>query len=130
MTKTKAPSPVPLTKVQKRVLKLCRSFLREPTSRGTLSNLCEALTSFELDAQFAKIYATNRGIETVRAEVKDLEICRDCRVKLDASNRANVSGYQCVTCKRKAHSVYVAQQRATKKAAKAAAEGDEATEAA
>lgn len=116
MTSTKTVPPPPLTKEQRRVLKLCRSFLRVPIGNGNLSNLCEALTSFEMNAQFARIYAVNRDAEAVRAEVKDQELCRVCLVKLDATNRAKVTGYQCITCKRKAHAAYVAKQRAEKKA--------------
>lgn len=114
MTKTKAP---PLNRDQRKILRLCRVFLREPTKWQTMSALCEALASFELDAQFAQIYSANRETEADRAEVKELELCRDCRVKLDESNRAKVSGYQCVTCKRKAHAALMAKKRADKKSA-------------
>lgn len=119
MTKTKAPPPLPLTRAQRGVLKLCRAFLREPTRRVTLSNLCAALTSFQLEAQFADIYATNRAEEAARAEVKDQELCRVCRVKLDATNRAKVTGYQCQPCKKKAHATLMAKYRAEKKASAA-----------
>jgi ribosomal protein L37AE/L43A len=88
-----------------------------PIGHGNLSGLCEALTSYEMNAQFTRIYAVNRDAEAVRAEVKDQELCRVCMVKLDATNRAKVTGYQCIACKRKAHAAYVAKQRADRKAA-------------
>jgi hypothetical protein len=111
------PKPPPLNREQRKILRLCRGFLREPAKWQNMAELCGALTSFELDVRFAQVYSTTRASEADRAEVKELELCRDCRVKLDATNRANVSGYQCLTCKRKAHATFMAKQRADKKEA-------------
>lgn len=102
---------------QRLVLKLCRAFLEAPTARGTLERLCASLVTYELDARVKAVSLANDATVGQRAEVKELDICRDCRVKLDGSNRSGVSGYQCINCKKQYHREYMAQQRAEKKAA-------------
>jgi len=102
---------------QRLVLKLCRAFLDSPTSGRTLESLCASLVTYEFDARFRAVSLANDITVGQRAEVKGLDICRDCRVKLNDSNRSGVSGYQCINCKKQYHREYMAQQRAEKKAA-------------
>lgn len=99
------------------VLKLCRAFLEAPTARGTLESLCASLVTYEFDARFKAVSLADDATAGQRAEVKELVICRSCRVKLDGSNRSGVSGYQCINCKKQYHREYMAQQRAGKTAA-------------
>jgi hypothetical protein len=93
------------------VLKMCRDFLDQPAAPNRLELLCAALVQQELSARLRAIIAADKGDAAERAEVKELKICRHCRVKLDSTNSARVSGYQCLACKRKGHAVYVAGKR-------------------
>jgi hypothetical protein len=98
------------------VLKLCREFLSAPKSAYRLEELCAALVDYEVGARLRDIQKDDSAKVDSRAEVRNLDICRDCRVQLDATNRSGVSGYQCQACKKQYHRQYMAAQRAKKKA--------------
>lgn len=113
---TAIPKPKRRSKAQLEVLRLCREFLDRPTAYATVERLCASIAAFDLDARIKRITHSDAVESGERAEAKDLELCRDCRVKLDGSNRSGASGYQCVGCKKKYQREYMAKQRAEQKA--------------
>ena len=119
MSATSKPARRRRPKEHLAIQKLCRAFLAAPTSAGTLEALCAALVEYELRARLMARIAADDEESQQRAEVKALDLCRDCRVKLDTSNRAGVSGYQCITCKRQYEREYQRQRRAKQKAVSA-----------
>ena len=103
------------TRAQLDLAKALRNFIKSPLTGMTLEHLCSLIARYELDARFGAAVEETKTAETARAEVKAEKLCRDCRVRLDGSNRANVAGYQCVDCKRKYTREHAARRRALQK---------------
>ena len=114
---TDSPKRVRKTRAQLDLASALRDFIKSPVKGGALETLCGLIAQYELKARFGTVIEAANVKQLERANTKANDTCRSCGNKLDESNRARVSGYQCLGCTREYKRLDTARRRALVKAA-------------